>query len=311
MIDRDKWLSEPISNFIIKIVWYPTSVCSPAVRLLGSVGTGCLCWTGLIAVWVLWVSPSFPSSLLFYFRMYIESHPLSKTGSCALFPPALVLSLEHGEGLPLFCSGAAAVTQPQPAPSDMTGRLSQGIQSHWELVPTDGKIQHGCKAALVQQNVLRRAVCSAEAWKPPADEEIQMPGGCGLGGISNPDKGLFHRAISSSHVSSPFRLVFRGVYFLACDSGISSIPAFSGTLISSSPADLWNKDLFLHKSLAVNFDMKGEESWWEEGDFKLTLPKWKCSNTPILYEVWCKKCITLTLNFVLDVLRVMVVNWDC
>lgn len=188
-----------------------TSLCSPAVRLLRSVGTGCLCWTGVIAIWVLWVSPSFLSFLLFYFWMYIESHPLSKTGSCALFPPALVQSLEHGEGLPLLCSWAAAVTQPQPAPSDMTGKLSQGIQSHWELVPTDGKIQHGFKAALLQQNVLRCAVCSAEAWNE--DEEIQMLAGCALGGISNPDKGLFHRAISRSHVSSPFRLMFRGCVF--------------------------------------------------------------------------------------------------
>lgn len=88
-----------------------------------------------------------------------------------------------------------------------------------------------------------------------------MPSGCALEGVSNPEKGLLHRAISRCRGFAPFRVIRKGMYCLACDSGIFSIPAFSGALTCSASADLWNKDSFLVKSLAVKPEMKGKESW--------------------------------------------------
>lgn len=111
-----------------------------------------------------------------------------------------------------------------------------------------------------------------------------MPSGCALQGVSNPGKGLLRRAVSRAQGFAPFRVICKRMYCLAYDLGIFSIPAFSGALIGSASADLWNKDSFSVKSLAVKLEMK--ESWRRAvGGSKLVLPEWKCSYTTILYDL--------------------------
>lgn len=97
MINRAKSLSEPISNFIIKTATL-YNFC-----LLCSSETAQICWgwmlvlnrsnccVGFVSFSFFFLSPSF-----LFFWMFIESHPLSETGSCALLTPGLVLGFGAG-----------------------------------------------------------------------------------------------------------------------------------------------------------------------------------------------------------------------
>lgn len=125
--------------YILKYYRYTTPVCSVAVRLLGFV---CAEQKQLLCGFFEFLLLFLPLPSLFF--------GCSLRARQAAVPSSLLLWCwvwsTGKEGLPLLCCCDSA-------PADMTAKLSGGIHSHSGLVPTGGKIQQGCKAALGQQNV--------------------------------------------------------------------------------------------------------------------------------------------------------------